>query len=134
MEIPVGQSRIPACYDLMFSTIANSSPVITSLNANDNYKAFLFERQIKQYGHRGSRPGYLLIENIRVNFEEIIMKKLVIAVAAVAMLSGPVYAKDSMHNQMVKMMQMMKEMKARNIQLERILQNMMGNLSSSHHG
>jgi glutamine amidotransferase-like uncharacterized protein len=62
------------------------------------------------------------------------MKKLIIAVAAIAILSGPVYAKDSMHNQMVKMMQMMKQMKARNIQLERILQNMMDNLSSTHHG
>ena len=63
------------------------------------------------------------------------MRKLVIAVAAIAILSGPVYAKtDSMHNKMVMMMKMMKEMKARNIQLERILQNMMDNLSSSHHG
>ncbi len=63
------------------------------------------------------------------------MKKLVIAVAAIAILSGPVYAKtDGMQKKMAMMMKMMKEMKARNIQLERILQNMMDNLSSSHRG
>ncbi len=82
----------------------------------------------------GVDPDTSEIQIARDKLEETTMKKLIIAVAAIAILSGPVYAKDSMHNQMVKMMQMMKEMKARNIQLERILQNMMDNLSSSHHG
>ena len=82
----------------------------------------------------GVDPDTSEIQIARDKLEETTMKKLIIAVAAIAILSGPVYAKDSMHNQMVKMMQMMKEMKARNIQLERILQNMMDNLSSSHNG
>ena len=82
----------------------------------------------------GVDPDTSEIQIARDKLEETTMKKLIIAVAAIAILSGPVYAKDSMHNQLVKMMQMMKEMKARNIQLERILQNMMDNLSSSHHG
>jgi hypothetical protein len=82
----------------------------------------------------GVDPDTSEIQIARDKLEETTMKKLIIAVAAIAVLSGPVYAKDSMHNQMVKMMQMMKEMKARNIQLERILQNMMDNLSSSHRG
>jgi hypothetical protein len=108
---------------------------ITRLVVIDNHKAFLFGSQIQHYGRRGSRPGYLLNQNERDNLEEIIMKKLVLAVAAIAILSGPVYAKtDPMHNKMVQMMQMIKVMKARNLQLERILQNMMDNLSSSHRG
>ena len=82
----------------------------------------------------GVDPDTSEIQIARDKLEETTMKKLIIAAAAIAILSGPVYAKDSMHNQMVKMMQMMKEMKARNIALERILQNMMDNLSSSHHG
>ena len=82
----------------------------------------------------GVDPDTSEIQIARDKLEETTMKKFIIAVAAIAILSGPVYAKDSMHNQMVKMMQMMKEMKARNIQLERILQNMMDNLSSSHSG
>jgi predicted house-cleaning NTP pyrophosphatase (Maf/HAM1 superfamily) len=85
-------------------------------------------------GLEGVDPDTSEIQIARDKFEETTMKKLIIAVAAIAILSGPVYAKPSMHNQMVKMMQMMKEMKARNIQLERILQNMMDNLSTSHHG
>jgi hypothetical protein len=85
-------------------------------------------------GLEGVDPDTSEIQIARDKLEETTMKKLIIAVAAIAILSGPVYAKDSMHNQMVKMMMMMKEMKARNIQLERILQNMMDNLSSSHHG
>ncbi len=55
------------------------------------------------------------------------MKKLIIAVAAIAVLSGPVYAKDSMHNQMVKMMKMIKEQRTITIQLERYLKRMMDN-------
>ena len=55
------------------------------------------------------------------------MKKLVIAVAAIAMLSGPVYAKDTMHNQMVKMMKMIKEQRTITIELERYLKRMMDN-------
>ena len=82
----------------------------------------------------GVGPDTSEIQIERDKLEENIMKKLIIAVAAVAMLSGPVYAKDSMKMQMAKMMMMMKEMKARNVQLERILQNMMDNLSSSHKG
>ncbi len=85
-------------------------------------------------GLEGVDPDTSEIQIARDKLEETTMKKFIIAVAAIAILSGPVYAKDSMHNQMVKMMQMMKEMKARNIQLERILQNMMDNLSTSHHG
>ena len=85
-------------------------------------------------GFEGVDPDTSEIQIARDKLEETTMKKLIIAAAAIAILSGPVYAKDSMHNQMVKMMQMMKEMKARNIALERILQNMMDNLSSSHHG
>jgi hypothetical protein len=82
----------------------------------------------------GVDPDTSEIQIPRDKLEEITMKKLIIAVAAIAVLSGPVYAKDSMHNQMVKMMQMMKEMKARNVALERLLQNMMDNLSSNHRG
>jgi hypothetical protein len=85
-------------------------------------------------GFEGVDPDTSEIQIARDKLEETTMKKLIIAVAAIAILSGPVYAKDSMHKQMVKMMMMMKEMKARNIQLERILQNMMDNLSSSHSG
>jgi hypothetical protein len=55
------------------------------------------------------------------------MKKLIIAVAAIAVLSGPVYAKDSMHNQMVKMMMMIKEQRKITIELERYLKRMMDN-------
>ena len=55
------------------------------------------------------------------------MKKLIIAVAAIAVLSGPVYAKESMHNQMVKMMKMIKEQRTITIELERYLKRMMDN-------
>lgn len=55
------------------------------------------------------------------------MKKLIIAVAAIAVLSGPVYAKDTMHNQMVKMMKMIKEQRLITIELERYLKRMMDN-------
>ncbi len=55
------------------------------------------------------------------------MKKLVIAVATIAVLSGPVYAKDSMHNQMVHMMKMIKEQMLITKQLEKYLKLMMDN-------
>ena len=55
------------------------------------------------------------------------MKKFVVAVAAIAMLSGPVYAKESMHIQMVKMMKMIKEQRTITIELERYLKRMMDN-------
>jgi hypothetical protein len=63
----------------------------------------------------------------RDKFLEITMKKLIIAVAAIAVLSGPVYAKDSMHTQMVKMMKMIKEQRTITIELERYLKRMMDN-------
>ena len=55
------------------------------------------------------------------------MKKLIIAVAAVAILSGPVYAKDTMHNQMVQMMKMLKQQRLITIELERYLKRIMDN-------
>jgi hypothetical protein len=55
------------------------------------------------------------------------MKKLIIAVAAIAVLSGPVYAKDTMHNQMVKMMKMIKEQMIITKQLEKYLKLMSDN-------
>jgi hypothetical protein len=75
----------------------------------------------------GVGPVTSEIRNQRDKFLEIRMKKLIIAVAAIAMLSGPVYAKDSMHNQMVKMMKMIKEQRTITIQLERYLKRMMDN-------
>ena len=55
------------------------------------------------------------------------MKKLIIAVAAIAVLSGPVYPKDSMHNQMVHMMKMIKEQMLITKKLEQYLKLMMDN-------
>jgi hypothetical protein len=55
------------------------------------------------------------------------MKKLIIAVAAIAVLSGPVYAKDTMHNQMVKMMKVIKEQMIITKQLEKYLKLMSDN-------
>ena len=55
------------------------------------------------------------------------MKKLIVAIAAIALLSGPVYAKDSMHTQMVKMMKMIKEQMLLTKQLEKYLKLMSDN-------
>ena len=52
------------------------------------------------------------------------MKKLIVAIAAIALLSGPVYAKDSMHTQMVKMI---KEQMLITKQLEKYLKLMSDN-------
>jgi|GEM_PF-6502987 len=63
------------------------------------------------------------------------MKKIIIAVAAIAILSAPAMAKPSNNMKMMhEMMMMIKKQKAMNAQFDRILQNMMDNLSSSHHG
>ena len=75
----------------------------------------------------GVGPVTSEIQNERDKFLEIRMKKLIIAVAAIAVLSGPVYAKESMHNQMVKMMKMIKEQRTITIELERYLKRMMDN-------
>lgn len=75
----------------------------------------------------GDGPITSEIQIARGTFLEITMKKLMIAVAAIAVLSGPVYAKDTMHTQMVKMMKMLKEQRTITIQLEKYLKRMMDN-------
>lgn len=78
-------------------------------------------------GFEGVDPDTSEIQIARDKLEETIMKKLIIAAAAIAILSGPVYAKDSMHTQMVKMMKMIKEQMLITKQLEKYLKLMSDN-------
>ena len=64
LEIPVRQSHIPLSYGWNCATKAKFCQMtITPLNIIDTHKAFLFRAQIKHYGVRGSRPGYLWNSN-----------------------------------------------------------------------
>lgn len=70
---------------------------------------------------------------VRNTFEEQKMKKLIIAFAAVAILSTPVAAKtNTMHVKMVKMMETIKDMKAQITKMERQLQELIR--ESYHNG
>jgi radical SAM superfamily enzyme with C-terminal helix-hairpin-helix motif len=75
----------------------------------------------------GICPVTSKIRNQRDKFLEKKMKKLIITVAAIAVLSGPVYAKESMHNQMVHMMKMIKQQMLITKELENYLKRMMDN-------
>ena len=87
----------------------------------------------------GDRNSVVTIKTHLIVKRNYLLKKLIIAIAAIGLLAGPASAagmgKSAMHKKMVHMMMMLKQESAHLLQMERALQNMMDNESSStHHG